>query len=121
MSATKPAPPLADVLAGLVASQHPKKLKPLSGGLILAYTPGPCNKAEPGIYRLTLTRRGDWPSDNEIEVVRRDLRQALKSLGRAAETINIEPYHKGPATRRPSDRVHYHVLFWRELVQASLL
>jgi hypothetical protein len=55
---TQAKPDLVDVLAGLIASQHPRKLKPLSGGLILAYTPGSHNRAEPGIYRLTLSRPG---------------------------------------------------------------
>jgi hypothetical protein len=121
---TKEAPALVDVLASLIGSDKPKKLnRPLSGGLYLAYTPGVCNEAEPGIHRLTLSRRGKYPSDNEIEIVRRELREALKRNGRAAETIYVEPYLQvvGKVAERPSDRVHYHVLFWRELVQASLL
>jgi hypothetical protein len=122
MMATKETPSLADVLTDLITSQHPKKLaRPLSGGLRLAYTPGPCNKAEPGIYRLTMSRRGTWPSENEVRIVQRELREALKRNGRAAETIYVEPWLKGPPVKRPSDRVRYHVLFWRELVQASLL
>ena len=122
MSTTKTQPPLTDVLAELIANREPAKLrKPLSGGLILAYTPGACNEAEPGIHRLTLSRRGQYPSNNEIEVMRRELREALKGRGRAAETIYVEPWLKGAQTKRPSDRIHYHVLFWRELVQASLL
>jgi len=122
MTATK-APPLVDVISELIAHQTPKKLRPLSGGLILAYTPGACNEAEPGVYRLTLSRRGQFPSDNEVEIVRRELREALKKHGRFAETIYVEPYLQvvGKVAERPSDRVHYHVLFWRELVQASLL
>ena len=115
------APPLVDVLASLITSQHPKKLKPLSGGLILAYTPGSHNRAEPGIYRLTLSRRGVWPSEDEVRIVQRELREALKRNGRFAGTINWEPWLRGEPGKRPSDRVHYHVLFWRELVQSSLL
>lgn len=118
---TTKAPPLVDVLSELITHQTPKKMRPLSGGLILAYTPGACNEAEPGIHRLTLSRRGQYPSENEFEIVRRELREALKGRGRAAETIFVEPWLKGPQTKRPSDRIHYHVLFWRELVQASLL
>ena len=117
----KTKPDLTDVLASLIASQAPKKLRPPLSGLILAYTPGSHNQAEPGIYRLTLSRRGVWPSEDEIEVVRRELREALKGRGRAAETIFVEPWLKGPGVRRPSDRVHYHVLFWEELTQERLL
>lgn len=112
---------LVDVISELITSPTPKKLRPLSGGLILAYTPGSCNQAEPGVYRLTLSRRGVWPSDDEIEIVRRELREALKGRGRAAETIFVEPWLKGPQAKRPSDQIQYHVLFWRELVQASFL
>jgi hypothetical protein len=118
---TKPKPDLVDVLAGLIASQDPRKLKPLSGGLILAYTPGSHNRAEPGVYRLTLSRRGVWPSENEVRTTQRDLREALKRNGRFAGTINWEPWLRGEPGKRPSDQVRYHVLFWRELVQASLL
>lgn len=115
-------PTLVEVVTGLITSSKPKKLnKPLSGGLYLAYTPGACNEAEPGVHRLTLSRRGKYPSDNEIEIMRRELREALKGQGRAAETIYVESSLKGPQAKRPSDQIHYHVLFWRELVQASLL
>lgn len=114
-------PPLVEVLSQLIASREPKKLKPLSGGLILAYMPGSCNQAEPGVYRLTLSRRGVWPSETEVGVTQRELREALKKLGRAAGTINWEPWLKGKPGTRPHDRIHYHVLFWEELVQASLL
>ena len=120
MTTTK-APPLVDVISQLITHQTPKKLKPLTGGLILAYTPGSCNQAQPGVYRLTLSRRGVWPSEDEIEIVRRELREALKGRNRAAETIYVEPWLKGPQTKRPSDQIQYHVLFWRELVQAALL
>lgn len=119
---TKEAPPLVDVLAALVTRQTPGKTE-LSGKLILAYTPGSHNQTEPGVYRLTLSRRGTWPSEDEVRIVQRELREALKRNGRAAETIYVEPYLQvvGKVAERPSDRVHYHVLFWRELVQASLL
>lgn len=120
MTPTK-APPLVDVLSGLITSQAPKKLKPLSGGLNLAYTPGSHNQAEPGIHRLTLSRRGKWPSEDEVRIVKRELREALKRNGRFAETIYVEEWLKGPQAKRPSDQVMYHVLFWRELVQASML
>jgi hypothetical protein len=121
MSATtKTQPPLTDVIAALVNRQTPGKTE-LSGKLVLAYTPGSHNQAEPGVYRLTLSRRGKYPSDNEIEIVRRELREALKGQGRVAETIFVEPWLKGPQAKRPSDQIHYHVLFWRELVQGSLL
>lgn len=53
--------------------------------------------------------------------MQRELREALKRNGRFAGTINWEPWLKGEPVKRPSDRVHYHVLFWRELVQAALL
>lgn len=45
-----------------------KPRKPLSGGFILAYTPGSHNQTEPGVYRLTLSRRGTWqrPSDQGL-------------------------------------------------------
>ncbi len=120
MTTTK-APSLVDVISELITSPTPKKLRPLSGGLILAYTPGSCNQSEPGVFRLTLSRRGVWPSDDEIEIVRRELREALKGRGRAAETIFVEPWLKGKPKRKREEQVYYHVLFWRELVQASLL
>lgn len=125
MTTTK-SPPLVDVISELITSPTPKKLRPLSGGLILAYTPGSHNQAEPGVYRLTLSRRGTWPSEDEVRIVQRELHDALKRNGRAAETIFVEPWLKGPQAkpprrRGPSDQVMYHVLFWRELVQASLL
>ncbi len=121
-TATKTQPSLVDVLASLISSEKPKKLnKPLSRGLYLAYTPGACNETEAGVFRLTLSRRGVWPSEDEIEIVRRELREALKGRGRAAATIFVEPWLTGPQAKRPSDQIHYHVLFWRELVQASLL
>ena len=119
MTATK-SPPLVDVLAALVARQTPGK-RELSGQLILAYTPGSCNQAEPGVFRLTLSRRGVWPSEDEVRIVQRELREALKRHGRFAETIYAEEWLKGPQAKRPSDQIHYHVLFWREMVQASLL
>ena len=87
----------------------------------LAYTPGSHNQAEPGIHRLTLSRRGKWPSEDEVRIVKRELREALKRNGRFAETIYVEGWLKGPQAKRPSDQVMYHVLFWRELVQASML
>lgn len=121
MNTKTKAPPLVDVLSGLIASQTPKKLKPLSGKLILAYTPASCNQAEPGVNRLTLSRRGVFPSEDEIRIVRRELRGALKRHGRAAETIQVERGLLGKAVKRPSDQIHYHVLYWGELVQASLL
>lgn len=114
-------PPLVDVLSGLIASQEPKKLKPLSGGLILAYMPGSCNQAEPGVYRLTLSRRGVWPSEDEVRIAQRELREALKRNGRFAGTINWEPWLRGKPVRRIDQQVMYHVLFWEELVQESLL
>lgn len=118
----KTQPSLVEVLTELITSPEPKKLrKPLSGGLMLAYTPGDKNQAEPGVYRLTLSRRGTWPSEDEVRVTQRELREALKKNNRYAGTINWEPRLKGAETRRPSDRVHYHVLFWEEMTQASWL
>ncbi len=117
---TKTQPPLTDVLAALVNRQTPGKTE-LSGKLILAYTPGSHNQAEPGVYRLTLSRRGTWPSEDEVRIVQRDLREALKKHGRFAATINWEPWLRGKPGKRASDQVLYHVLFWEEMVQASLL
>lgn len=51
----------------------------------------------------------------------RELREALKKHGRFAATINWEPWLRGKPGKRPSDQVLYHVLFWEEMVQASLL
>lgn len=118
--ATKTQPPLVGVLATLINRQTKGKTE-LSGKLILAYTPGSHNRTEPGVFRLTLSRRGKWPSEQEVQIVQRELRQALKKHGRHAGAINWEAWLVGSATRRPSDRVHYHVLFWEELTQASLL
>lgn len=73
------------------------------------------------MYRLTLSRRGVYPSEDEVRIVQRELREALKRNGRFATTINWEPWLRGKPGKRPSDRVHYHVLFWEEMVQASLL
>lgn len=120
MTATKTQPPLADVLAKLINRQTPGKTE-LSGKLILAYTPGSHNQTEPGVYRLTLSRRGTWPSEDEVRIVQRDLREALKKHGRFATTISWEPRLRGKPGKRPSDQVLYHVLFWEEMVQASLL
>ncbi|MEZ4594543.1 MAG: hypothetical protein R3D55_25875 [Chloroflexota bacterium] len=117
---TKTQPPLVDVLASLISRQTPGKTE-LSGGLILAYTPGSHNQAEPGVYRLTLSRRGKWPSEQEVLIVQRELREALKKHSRHATTINWEPWLRGKPGKRPSDQVLYHVLFWEEMVQASLL
>jgi len=119
---TKTQPSLVEVLAELIASPEPKKLrKPLSGGLMLAYTPGDKNQAEPGVYRLTLSRRGTWPSEDEVRVTQRELREALKKRGRAAGMINWEPWLKGKPGKRPSDQIMYHVLFWEEMTQVSWL
>ena len=118
---TKP-PSLIEVLTELIDSPEPKKLRnPLSGGLMLAYTPGDKNQAEPGVYRLTLSRRGAWPSEDEVRVTQRELREALKKHGRYAGTINWEAHLKGKPGKRPSDQVMYHVLFWEEMTQASWL
>jgi len=120
MTTTK-APALPDVLAHLIASHTPAK-RPLSGGLVLAYTPGSCNQAEPGVFRLTLSRRGVWPSEEEIETVKRDLKVALGKSGRILDGgLFVEPWLKGRPTSRPGQRVFYHVVFWREMRQASLL
>ena len=116
----KEAPPLTDVLAALINRQTPGKTE-LSGGLILAYTPGSHNQAEPGVYRLTLSRRGKWPSENEVRIVQRELREALKKHSRHAGAISWEPWLRGKPGKRASDQVLYHVLFWEEMVQASLL
>ena len=118
---TTKAPPLPDVLAHLVSSQTPAK-RPLSGCLVLAYTPGSCNRAEPGVFRLTLSRRGVWPSEEEIETVKRDLKVALGKNGRYPDdALFVEPWLKGRPTGRPKQRIFYHVVFWREVRQASLL
>lgn len=117
---TTKSPPLVDVLAALVARQTPGK-RELSGQLILAYTPGSCNQSELGVYRLTLSRRGTWPSEDEVRIVQRDLREALKKHGRFAAAINWEPWLRGKPGKRASDQVLYHVLFWEEMVQATLL
>lgn len=116
---TKTKPPLVDVLAALINRQTPGKTE-LSGGLILAYTPGSHNQAEPGVYRLTLSRRGKWPSDEEVQIVQRELRQALKKHNRHAGTINWDACHRGKPTNRPQNQIMYHVLFWEELKQSSL-
>ena len=118
---TKAKTPLVDVLASLITSSEPRKIKPLSGGLLLAYTPGDKNQAEPGIHRLTLSRRGVFPSEQEVRIVQRELLAALKRHGRFASAINWEPWKKGKPTRRADHQIMYHVLFWEELVQGSLL
>jgi len=117
--ATKAKPDLVDVLADLITRQTPTR-RELSGKLILAYTPGNCNQTEPGVHRLTLSRRGVWPSENEVRIVQRELREALRKHGRHAGAINWEPWLKGPAKRRPDDQIMYHVLFWEEMTQSSL-
>lgn len=78
---SKTQPSLVDVLASLITRQTPGKTE-LSGGLILAYTPGSHNKTEPGVHRLTLSRRGKFPSEQEVQIVQRELREALKRNGR---------------------------------------
>lgn len=119
---TTKTPALIEVLTELINSPEPKKLRnPLSGGLMLAYTPGDKNQAEPGVYRLALSRRGAWPSEDEVRVTQRELREALKKYNRYAGAINWEPWLKGAETRRPSDQIMYHVLFWEEMTQASWL
>lgn len=112
-------PPLTDVLTEPTASRVQKK-RPLTGGLILAYTPGSLNKTEPGVYRLTLSRRGVWPSELEIQTVKRDLRTALEGAGRNCAGLFVEEFLRGRPARRPSERIYYHVVFWRELRQANL-
>lgn len=109
------APTLSDILANLTAKKRPTKQPPLSRGLILAYTPGACNETEPGVFRLTLSRRGTWPSEQEIEIVKRELWAVLIKNGRIPERIDLEPHLKA------GGNIHYHVLFWREGVQARLL
>lgn len=59
--ATAP-PPLPAVLSHLLASPAPDHIT-LTGKLTLAYTPGDANTRDPGVHRLTLSRRGQWPSE----------------------------------------------------------
>ena len=108
MTAKKPA--LTDILTVLIRSEE-KTHRRLERGLTLAYTPGQLNN---GIHRLALSRKGIHPSQDEIEIVRRDLYKALANCSRIPEIISLEPNRAVGATR-------YHVLFWREGVQERLL
>ncbi|MCP4420206.1 MAG: GH3 auxin-responsive promoter family protein [Chloroflexi bacterium] len=72
-------------------------------------------KAEPGVYRLTLSRRGSWPSEKEIQIVKRDLQAALKAAERHWSSMAVEEYLRAAKSQR------YHVIFWIEAVQGSLL
>lgn len=103
---------LAKIIAQLIRGQR-KNYHRLGKGLVLAYTPGSLNEIEPGVYRLTLSRRGSWPSEKEIEIVKRDLKIALKAANRAWSDMAVEEY-KRKGTQR------YHVIFWIEAVQAAL-
>ena len=108
------APPLVEILATLTAVPD-QRSKPLERGLILAYTPGSLNETEPGVFRLTVSRHGVWPSNEEVVIVKRDLWKALIQNGRLPERISVEPWLRGKRD------VHYHVLFWREGRQERLL
>ncbi len=108
------APPLPAVLASLLAIPKPAHIT-LTGKLTLAYTPGSANIGEPGTHRLTLSRHGQWPSEQEVETVKRDLAVALRAAGRSTDGICVEWWLEG------TGNIRYHVLFWKELVQASLI
>lgn len=107
-------PSLTAILAALTRSPKPDRV-PLKHGLTLAYTPGDCNQAEPGVHRLTLSRRGVWPSEQEVATVKRDLSAALRAGGRVADGVCVEWWLEAKGN------IKYHVLFWRELVQDNLL
>lgn len=107
-------PTLAEILTDLVSSNSRRRVT-LGRGLTLAYTPCHVNTTSPDTYRLTLSRRGQYPSEQEIEIVKRELRDTLYKNGRVPDRFYLEPY------LRASGNIHYHVLFWRELVQAKLL
>ena len=106
-----------DRLSGIVSSligQERVGYHKLKKGLTIAYTPGNLNQKEPGVYRLTLSRKDSWPSDTEIEIVKERLKRALKERGRIWSDIRVEQYLKGKKGMR------YHVVFWLELIQAKL-
>jgi hypothetical protein len=111
---TAKAPALTDILTVLIRSDK-KGHRTLERGLTLAYTPGSLNDAEPGVYRLTLSRHGTWPGEQEIGIVKRDLWTALIQNGRIPDRISVEPWLRGKRD------VHYCVLFWREGRQGKLL
>ena len=106
---------LTAVLTMLVRSD--KKIhRELERGLVLAYTPGSLNN---GTHRLTLSRRGVFPSDQEIKIVKDSLTEVLTSEGRFPEIISVEPSLESKTKRGVV--VRYHVLFWRERIQQKLL
>lgn len=105
--------PLTNIIAQLIRSPA-RRHHTLPKKLTLAYTPGALNAAEPGVYRLALSRRGNWPSEKEIEIVKRDLKAVLKAAGRHWSGMAVEEYLKGKKEQR------YHVIFWIEAVQAAL-
>lgn len=108
-------PTLTEILTDLIINSNSLRRVTLSRGLILAYTPRHVNTTNPDTYRLTLSRRGQYPSEQEIEVVKRELRDVLHKNGRVPDRFYLEPY------LRANGNIHYHVLFWRELVQAKLI
>lgn len=112
---TAKAPALTDILTMLIRSDK-KTHRTLERGLTLAYTPGSLNG---GIHRLTLSRKGIFPSEQEIEIVKRDLYKVLSENGRFPEIISVESYLKKPLKR--GVMIYYHILFWREGVQERLL
>ncbi len=79
---------------------------------MLAYTPPDVD----GRARLTLARVRDYPGDDELFIVRRDLEVALKASGRHWEGLLVEPW-----LRRRGSKWWYHAIEWRELQQRPLL
>ena len=101
---------LTPILTDLIRRPDPVTHR-LERGLILAYTPGSLND---GRYRLTLSRPKVYPSDQETEIIKAALRQALQSAKRPYTNMITEPY-----LRR--GQYHYHVIEWQELTQEPLL
>ncbi len=112
-----------DKLTGIIEwliKRDVKMHRKLKQGLVLAYTPASQNKNDYGVNRLALSRKGSWPSDNEINIVRSCLLAALRKQTRNLNNINVETKLKGRA-RNPAKRPCYHVIHWTEIEQTSFL
>jgi hypothetical protein len=67
-----------------------KTYRRLPGGLVLSYTP-PDQNEKAGFGRMVCSRENNVPSQDEVEIVARDLKEALLSLQRPYEQFTKSP------------------------------
>lgn len=86
----------------------------LQGGLILSYTPPDQNEQRIGYGRFLCSREGNIPSADEVEIVGRDLKAALKEADRPYENLT-------KSNVKQQGNYNYVVLEWHDGQQHSLV